>query len=66
MKTLPFIVTLLMEVKKTQLVTFGFEFVLASPVSTHMAASGEYLQNLSQKIGKSNLEKQNERLELDT
>lgn len=54
-----------MEVKKTQFITFVFEFVLVSPVSTHKAGSGEYLQNLSQKVGKSNLEKQNETIELD-
>lgn len=43
----------------------GFAFVLASPVSTQKASFGEYLQNLSQKVEKSDLKKQNERLELD-
>lgn len=41
-KPLPYILTLFMEVKVSLM--FGFEFALASPVSTHKAASDEYLQ----------------------
>lgn len=64
MKTLPFTIILLTE-EKLQFVMLGLEFVLASPVSTHKAPSGEYLQNLSQKVEKSDLKKENDRSELD-